>query len=96
MNSTGFQLEYSIIYSFYIAFVISIFPYGARLYMKIFNGDYPNETCFQAYFPFFFILGWFTFFNVARLWMKDCHYSCILIFDHKFGKCCADGGWDLY
>jgi hypothetical protein len=92
----GFELEYSLIYSFYIALIISIYPYGVRLYMKIYNGAYPEETLFQACGHFFTTLTLFTFFILTRLWMNDCHYSCILIYDHSFGKCCAAGGWDLY
>jgi hypothetical protein len=93
MPITGFNLEYSIICSFLIAFSISIFLYGYMSYFKIIN---ERETIYRCSCSFLTVLMLLTIINVERLRINDCHYSCIVIYDYKFDKCCNDGGWSLY
>ena len=97
MIFTNFDIVYSVIYSFVFAFIISIFPFGIMLYKKIVHNDLPDQTLCQTVLIFLFVLVWFTSFNVSRLYMNDCHFSCVFIYDPVyFPKCCENGGWALF
>lgn len=89
MKHDGFDLVYSFIFSFTIALVICIFPFGLQLYGKLFKNDFQNESLKKIVIPYFIILIWFTTLHIGRLWINDCKPICAFIWSpYNFKICC--------
>ena len=70
------QRRFCSVYSFFcaliVSFVLCIFPFGIRIFLKYFYGYYPEQSDLETWAPYFTLMICYILLNMTRVWYYQC------------------------
>lgn len=80
------QRRFCSVYSFFCAlitsFVLCIFPFGSRIFLKYCYGYYSEQSHWETWWPYFTAMSCSMLLNMCRVWCYQCDPRYMIFLPH--------------